>query len=275
MIRRYSSYEGKRNFKNSKEITKNMKKKLLILVVIIAMIAMFIGCDLTNESQDYGTGSETVDLRSAGNYILLAKTAISTTATSAITGDVGLSPAATSYITGFDITNATGYATSTQVTGKLYAADMVSPTSVNLTTAVEDMITAYNDAFSRSNPDHLNLGAGEIGALTLAPGLYKWTNSVTVTGSNVILSGDADDTWVFQIAGDLTIGNSLDVTLSGGAQAKNIFWQVSGDVTLGTGAHFEGIVLTQKQIIMNTGSSINGRLLAQTNIALHNATITQ
>jgi hypothetical protein len=220
-----------------------------------------------------GIGPQPVNLRSAANYVILAKNEISTVPASVITGDVGLSPAAETYMTGFSQTDATGYATSDQVTGFLYAADMAAPTAINLTTAVEDMLTAYTDAAGRSLPDELNLGAGEIGGQSLVPGLYKWTSSVTIM-SNVTVNGGANDTWIFQIDGDLSIGADFDVILAGGAQAKNIFWQVSGTVTLGTGAHFEGIVLTQTSITMNTGASINGRLLAQTNVALDQATIT-
>ncbi len=220
-----------------------------------------------------GVGPSPVNLRTAANYAMLAKTAISTIPDSAITGDVGLSPAAESYMTGFSQTDATGYATSNQVVGFLYAADMVSPTSSNLTTAVENMITAYNDAAGRITPDLLNHGAGEIGSLTLTPGLYKWESSVTI-GSDVTINGAANDTWIFQIAGDLSISSAFNVILTGGAQAKNIVWQVSGEVTMGTGSHFEGIVLCQTQITMNTGASINGRLLAQTQIALDQATVT-
>ncbi len=220
-----------------------------------------------------GIGPSPVNLRTAANYAILAKTAISTVPDSVITGDVGLSPAAESYMTGFSQTDATGYATSFQVSGFLYAADMAAPTAINLTTAVEDMLTAYTDAAGRSTPDQLNFGAGEIGGQSLVPGLYKWTSSVTI-GSNVTINGGANDTWIFQVDGDLSIGSDFDVILSGGAQAKNIIWQVAGEVTLGTGAHFEGIVLTQTSITMNTGSSINGRLLAQTNVALDQATVT-
>ncbi|MDY0371668.1 MAG: ice-binding family protein [Sphaerochaetaceae bacterium] len=222
-----------------------------------------------------GIGPDPVLLGTAGNYVMLAKTAISTIPASVITGDVGLSPAAKSYLTGFSQTDATGYATSPQVTGFLYAADMSPPTSSNLTTAVEDMLLAYNDAASRITPDILNHGAGEIGGQTLAPGLYKWTSSVTITGSDVTINGGANDTWIFQIDNNLSIDANLKVTLSGGAQAKNIVWQVAGeDVTMGTGSHFEGIVLSIKQITMNTGASINGKLLAQTQIALDQATVT-
>ena len=255
-----------------------MKKNVLLLIAIIALVSLsFIGCETEIVSQEQniaGEGPAPVLLRSAGDYVILAKSAVTTVPDSVITGDVGLSPAALSDTEGFSSTLYTGYATSTQITGVLHAADMVSPTSTHLTTAVENMITAYNDAAGRLAPDSLNFGAGEIGGTTLSPGLYKWTSAVTIN-SNVTIDGGVDDTWIFQVAGNLTIGSNFDVILTGGAQAKNIVWQVSGEVIMGTGAHFEGIVLTQTQITMNTLATMNGRLLAQTLIALNQATVTE
>jgi hypothetical protein len=215
-----------------------------------------------------------VDLLSAGNYVILAKTAINNSATSAITGDLALSPAAASYITGFALTAATGYATSSQVTGHIFAADMASPTPSNLTTAVTNMITAYNDAAGRSNPDFTALGTGNIGGKTLTPGLYKWTNTVTIPTS-VTISGGANDVWIFQIAGNLTQSAATNITLSGGAQAKNIFWQVAGTVTIGTTAHFEGIILSKTGITLGTNATMNGRALAQTAVILDKNTLVQ
>jgi hypothetical protein len=214
------------------------------------------------------------DLGAAGNYVILAKTAINNIPTSAVTGNLGLSPAATSYITGFALTNETGYATSPQVTGKIYAADMADPTPINLTTAVNNMITAYNDAAGRPSPDFSELGTGNIGGKTLAPGLYKWTSTVTLP-SDVIISGDASDVWIFQISGDLTMSSAVNITLNGGAQAKNIFWQVAGQATLGTTSHFEGIILSMTGITFQTGASMNGRALAQTAVVLDGNVITQ
>lgn len=214
-----------------------------------------------------------VSLGSAGNYLILAKSAISNIATSALTGDLGLSPAATSYITGFALTNATGYATSAQVTGNIYAADMASPTPINLTTAVNNMITAYNDAAGRPTPDFLELGTGNIGGKTLSPGLYKWTGNVTIP-SNLTITGTDSDVWIFQIAGNLSMSTSVGIILSGGAKAKNIFWQVGGQVTLAETTHFEGIILCKTAITLQTGASMNGRALAQTAVALHANAIT-
>ncbi|MEX0723510.1 MAG: ice-binding family protein [Gracilimonas sp.] len=210
---------------------------------------------------------DAVELGTSDNYVILAKTAINNTPTSAITGDLGISPAAESYITGFSQTAATGYSTSDQVTGNIYAADMTDPTPSNLTTAVENMITAYDDAAGRSNPDFFELYTGNIGGKTLSPGLYKWTNTVTAPTS-VVLSGDENDVWIFQIAEDLTVSSDVEFTLTGGAQAKNIFWQVAGEVTIGTNSHFEGVILSMTGITLTTGASMNGRLLAQTAVIL-------
>jgi hypothetical protein len=208
-----------------------------------------------------------VNLGISVNYVILAKTEITNISTSAITGNLGLSPAATSYITGFALTNATGHATSSQVTGQIFAADMADPTPLNLTTAVNNMVTAYNDAAARPFPDFLELSTGNIGGKTLVPGLYKWTTSVTMP-ADVTISGGAADVWIFQISGNLSMSSAVHITLAGGALAKNIFWQVAGQVTLGTTSHFEGVILSMTGINLQTGASINGRALAQTAVTL-------
>jgi hypothetical protein len=237
------------------------------------------GTPLTsNKVWSFTTGGTTstlagVNLGSAINYVIVAKTAINNIATSAVTGDLALSPAATSYITGFALTNATGYATSAQVTGHVFAADMASPTPINLTTAVNNMITAYNDAAGRPSPDFSELGTGNIGGKTLSPGLYKWTSNVTMP-ADVTISGSATDVWIFQISGNLNMSSAIKITLTGGAQAKNIFWQLAGQATFGTTSHFEGIILSKTGITFQTGASINGRALAQTSVILDSNAVT-
>ena len=230
-----------------------------------------------NSVWNFTTGGSTatlavVNLGTSGNYVILAKAAINNSAISAITGDLGLSPAATSYITGLALINATGYATSSQVTGQIFAADMAAPTGINLTTAVVNMITAYNDAAGRLLPDFLELGTGNIGGKTLTSGLYKWTSNVTMP-SNVTISGSATDVWIFQISGNLTMGNAVSITLTGGALPTNIFWQVAGQATLGTTSHFEGILLSMTGITLQTGASMKGRALAQTAVILDASTV--
>ena len=221
------------------------------------------------------TGPAPVLLGSAGNYVILAKAAISTTGTTAVTGNLGLSPAAATFITGFsliaDPTNV--FSTSTLVTGQVFAADYAVPTPTNLTTAVLDMMIAYTDAAGRA-PDHTELGAGNIGGMTLVPGVYKWSSGVQIP-SNVTLSGGPNDVWIFEIAQDLVMSPGTRINLTGGAQAKNIFWQVFGIVDLGTTAHFEGIALVQTAITLRTGATVSGRLLAQTAVTLDASTVTQ
>jgi hypothetical protein len=221
-----------------------------------------------------GVGPLPVSLGTAGNYVILAESAITTVPDSVITGDIGLSPAAESYMTGFSQSDATGYATSPQVTGFLYAADMTAPTPSSMTTAISNMHTAYTDAAGRTLPDFLNLGAGTLNGNTLAPGLYNWGSTVNITG-NITISGAANDVWIFQMSGNLIVGNGKSIILGGAAQAKNIFWQVAGQATLGTTSHFEGIILSQTAITLQTSATMNGRALAKTQVALQKSTVTR
>jgi hypothetical protein len=216
-----------------------------------------------------------VNLGTAGNFVILAKTGISTVPTSAITGNIGVSPVAATYITGFALTAdpSNVFSTSTQVVGRVYAANYAVPTPTNMTTAVGDMELAFTAAAGRA-ADVTELGAGNIGGMTLVPGVYKWGTGVLIP-SNVTLTGSATDVWIFQIAQNLTMANATNITLTGGALSKNVFWQVSGSVDIGTTAHIEGIVLTQTAVAMRTGSSINGRLLAQTAVTLDSSTVVQ
>ena len=213
------------------------------------------------------TGAEDV----AGNA--LASAYVWTFTTSALET---ASPAATSYFTGFSqaLDASTQFATSSLVTGNMYAADMAPPTPAKMTTAISDMETAFTDAAGRTLPAFTELGAGDVSGLTLVPGLYKWGTGLLIT-TGVTLSGSATDVWIFQIAQDLTVSNGAMITLSGGALAKNVFWQVSGATALGTTADFKGILLCQTAIVMRTGAVFNGRALAQTAITLDANAVTQ
>ena len=153
------------------------------------------------------------------------------------------------------------------MTGRVYAADYAVPTPAILTQAVSNMQTAYNDAAGRTLPDHTELGAGNIGGMVLRPGLYKWSSAVT-SPTNDYLSGGPNDVWIFQIAQTLGISPGKQVILINGARAKNIFWQVAGQTTLGTTSKFNGILLDQTAIVIQTGASLNGRALAQTAVTL-------
>lgn len=259
----------------------------LILAIMLASTVL-IGCDnnSSNSDPDTGPGAGTgvggtglgpapVDLGTAGDFTILAKSGISTVPASTITGDIGVSPIDQTAITGFsetmDATNT--FSTSTQVTGKIYAADYAPPTPVNMTTAVSDMATAYTNAAGRA-PDYTELGAGAIGGLTLSPGTYKWGTGVLISTS-VTLAGGPNDVWIFQIAGDLTQAAGTNVNLTGGALAKNVYWQVFGVASIGTTAHFEGIALVQTAMTVETGASVVGRLLSQTAVTLDQAVVSQ
>ncbi len=151
---------------------------------------------------------------------------------------------------------------------------MADPTPITLTTAVEDMITAYNDAAGRPSPDYIELGTGDLGGKTLLPGLYKWTSSVTAP-EDFTISGGENDVWIFQISGDLSLSSAVKITLSWGTQAKNIFWQVAGAVELGATSHFEGVIICQTGITLLTGATMNGRALAQTAVVLDSNVVSE
>jgi hypothetical protein len=226
------------------------------LAVMLAVL--LTACGGSGSGGSPGIGPALVNLGLAGNYAVFANTGISNATT------------------GFALTvHPSGvYSTSAQVTGKVFAFDYAPPTPTNVTTASNDMGTAYTDAAGRLNPTTLNLGAGTIGGLTLAPGLHRWESDVTLPfGTNLTLSGGPNDRWIMQITGTLTTGAATSVFLTGGARAKNIFWQVAGSVTFGANATFEGVVLAQTAINLGNQALANSRLLAQSAVNLDQNTV--
>ena len=223
-----------------------------------------------------GIGPALLNLRSASNFAILAKAGITNTGDTLITGNIGVSPLARNSITGFSeiLSLDQTSAISAYVTGKIYSADMQEPTPSTLTTAIYDVETAYNEAAGRVDyAVDSERDAGIIGGQTFAPGIYKWGTVVTMA-TDITLDGGPNDVWIFQVAETLTVSSGAKVILTGGAQAKNIFWQVGETVTLGTGAHFEGTILSKTQIVLDTGASVHGILLAQTQVTLDTATVT-
>ncbi|MFA5080804.1 MAG: ice-binding family protein [Candidatus Paceibacterota bacterium] len=246
------------------------KNYITITLITFFLVGTFIGPITV-----LAAGPATVDLGAANNFVILTKTGISTTGNTSITGDIGTSPAAASYITGFSLTlpAASAYSTSALVTGKVYASDYANPTPANLTTAILNMQTAYTDAAGRTNPTATELGAGNIGGMTLAPGLYKWSTNVTIP-TDVTLAGSNNDIWIFQVAQNLSISSATKIILANGANPNNIFWIVAGQTTIGTTAVFNGNILDQTSIVLNTGATLNGRALAQTAVTLDSNSIT-
>ncbi len=233
------------------------------------------------------TSTQVVNLLSESNFTILSETGITDTGshTSAITGNIGSSP----------ITSASIGVFCPEISGKIYGVDAAyvgngdqtcfisNPPLSNKTivdNAIGDMVLDYNNLAGRTNPTATELGAGNIGGMTLAPGLYKWSSDVTIP-TNVTLSGNANDVWVFQIAGNLDIASAgsvpagVKVLLAGGAKASNIYWQVGGltGATLGTYSTFNGTILAAKQVILDTGAVLNGRSLAQTQVTLDASTV--
>ena len=215
-------------------------------------------------------GPTPVNLGAAGNFVILSKSGVTDVPRSAVTGDVGTSPITGAAITGL---------TCKEVTGTIYTVDATGPAPCSvmhptrLTTAVLNMEAAYKDAAGRA-ANVTELGAGNIGGLTLAPGVYKWSSAVMIL-TDVTLKGGPNDVWIFQIAGGLTQAAATRVNLMGGALAKNIFWQVTGVASMGATAHLEGVVLSHTAITLVTGASVNGRLLAQTDVTLQSNEISE
>ena len=267
-----------------------MKRLKLVPIMAMLLVVVLSGCSKSNynfspemssvqksatlvsasskTSNKPGSAAlKVVNLGVAGDFVILSKSGITSVYKSAVTGDVGTSP----------ITGAAILLKCDEVTGTIFSVDAAGPACKvtnpsRLTTAVGNMQTAYTDAAGRSNPKFVNLGAGNIGGKTLTPGLYKFTSAVVIP-TDITISGSSTDVWIFQIAGTLKMSSAVRITLTGGALAKNIFWQTSGAVTLGTTSHFEGNILSKTAINLETGASINGRMLAQTAVTLQMNTV--
>lgn len=229
---------------------------------------------------DVAAGPDLVNLRTAGNMVILAKAGITNVPTSTLTGNIGSSP-----ITAASMDNIT----CNEISGTIYGSDAAytgngdvscfagsAPDTTLVANAVLDMGTAYADAAGRSSPDFTELYAGDLSGQTLAPGLYKWDTDVLMS-TDMTLDGGENDVWIFQVAGNVNIADGTSIYLTGGAMAKNVFWQVGGGTgaVIGTTAHFEGVVLAEKTVTVNTGATVNGRLLAQTAVTLDQNAVTQ
>ena len=264
----------KKSFNTSINLFK--QSKLMLVLTSILMAGIFVpGC--SNDNNPTGgngnidipvqtTSQAMVNLNSAGNYVILAGSEISNIPTSSITGNIGISPAAAAFITGFSMVYTAGNAqsTSAQVTGNLYASDYAAPTPATLTAAQGDLTTAYNNAAGRTSTD-IVLISGNIGGLTLTPGLYKSSGSLEISSGDLTLDakGNVDAVFIIQIASTLNTTSGRKVILAGGAKASNIFWQVGTSATLGTTSVFKGTIMADQSISMGTGASIDGRLLAR------------
>lgn len=204
----------------------------------------------------------TVNLGTAGDFAILAGTEVTDLPTSVIMGNVGLSPAAGSFYSGL---------LPIQISGNMYDVDGTGPVGVMnnptlLTTAKNDLTTAFNDAAGRTPATTV---ATELGGTTKTAGIYA-SNDTTFQISNVgplVLDaqGDAGAVFIFQMGAEgtgLTVGPGSVVTLVNGAQACNVFWQVD-TASIDTTAVFKGNILALNSISVANGANIEGRLLAR------------
>jgi hypothetical protein len=262
--------------------------RFFVLVVVAAFHAVF----------STAIKEVTVDLETAADFVILAETGITNVPDSAITGDIGVSPITGDAMTFFTFTKVvvpggSNYATSAQLKGggRAYASDSGGTTEGKMTTAVADMRAAYFDATGRSTDDAArnNLGAGILGGggvagganAKLTPGVYTFSTGVYISdniyfeGTGTAVGEGDTDIFIIQTAGNMVMAANKMVVLTNGALAENIFWQVAGYVQVGAGAHLEGILLAKTAVTFITGSTLNGRILAQTLVALQMATITE
>ncbi|MHB8085605.1 MAG: ice-binding family protein, partial [Dehalococcoidia bacterium] len=242
------------------------------IAITLACLLIVVSSLLGNTQPVLAAGPLAVDLGAATSFAILSKTGITDTPTSHITGDVGTSPASGSLIG----------ITCPEVTGTIYSVDAAGPSckvtnATLLGAAVSAMEAAYTAAAGRTTPAPVvGLGTppGTIGGLHFAPGIYQWSTGVTIDDDIYLDGTSADDTWIFQIAGTLAVSSGKEVHLTGGAQPKNIFWQVAGTATLGTTSIFNGNILGQTLIALQTLATLHGRALAQSAVTLDHATIT-
>jgi hypothetical protein len=174
--------------------------------------------------------------------------------------DVGIYPGVRSSVTGFP--------PATIVNGAIYASDDITPpgTAAMLLQAKTDLTNAYMMAEAAVSPAPVTV-SGDQGGLTLAPGIYKSTSTLSIANGNLTLDaqGDPNAVWIFQIAAGFTTvgGAGGSVILTGGAQAKNVYWQIGSSAIIGDFTSFQGNILALTSITMNSHATAVGRMLAR------------
>ncbi len=237
--------------------------KMLLTTLAVATVVFLGGCK-KDDSTPTGTNPVVIPVQSttqaaiklAGttNIAILAGSAITNTGATSITGDVVLSPGTS--IGGFP----PGILVGTQ-----HINDVIA------TQAKLDLTLAYNDAAGRTSTDRVTL-SGNIGGLTLTPGLYKSTSSLAISSGDLTFDakGDATAVFIIQMASSFTTTSGRKVILSGGALPANIFWQVGSSATFGTTSVLKGTFLVKQSVTFNTGATLDGRALTSTGAVVLN-----
>jgi hypothetical protein len=233
-----------------------MNAQKLVTSLILTSVILFSSCKdevISNVDNPDGipiqnTNMETVDLAGSSNFAVLAGSSITNTGATNITGDMGLSPG-TSF-------------------GGFPPGVLVGTQQINTNLATQgklDLTAAYNDAAGRISTDIVTL-SGNIGGLTLTPGLYKTTSSLAISSGDLTFDakGNANAVFIIQIASALTTTSGRKVFLKGSASASNIFWVVGSSATFGTTSVMKGTILAMQSITFNTGATLDGKALART-----------
>jgi len=227
------------------------------IVVPLLLAGLFaVGCNNSDDVVGSGGGSgSTVNLGAAGAYGVLAGQAVSNSGATTVNTNLGIWPGNT----------LTGAPT---VTGTTNLGNTSAQSAQGALTA------AYNSAAGRAAGSTI---AGDLGGMTLAPGVRKSTSTLEITSADVTLDagGNPNAVFIFQIASSLTVGVGRQVILSGGAQPSNIFWQVGSSATLNSNCDVSGTILALTTITLGTGANLNGRAMARNgDVTLLSNTIT-
>lgn len=227
----------------------------MLATLAIMSVAIVTACNKSDEPTPnkqvipvQSTPQAVVPMGTTSTWALLAGSAITSTGATNVTGDIGLSPGTS--VGGFP-------------PGILTGTQHINDVSANQ--AKTDLTAAYNDLAGRTSTNIVTL-SGNIGGLTLTPGLYKSTSSLAISSGDLTFDakGNASAVFVIQIASTLTTTSGRKVILSGGALASNIYWQVGSSATFGTTSVFKGTIMAMQSITFNTGATLDGKAMART-----------
>jgi hypothetical protein len=213
-------------------------------VMLLLFAGFLAACNDSSSVTDGGGGSgQSVSLGAASGFGVLAGQSVTNSGASMVNADLGVWP-------GNTLTGAPG------VSGTTHLGD---PTAQSAQGA---LTVAYNNAAGRAAGSTI---AGDLGGMTLAPGVYKSTSTLEITSADVTLDagGNSNAVFIFQIASSLTVGVGRQVILVGGADPSRIFWQVGSSATLNSNSDVSGSILALTTITLGTGATLNGRALAR------------